>query len=87
VITLHSPHSHLKTCWCVNEDKMSKINKFFLLEDLVFQAYIVFDGMAYNNFSKSSERQSSKEIMILHMSCNKIKKNHIKKNQKELTLI
>jgi hypothetical protein len=82
VITLHSPHSHQKHVGCVNEDQMSKINKLFLLEDLIFQAYIVFDGMAYNNFSKSSERQSSKEIMILHMSCNKIKKN-----QKELTLI
>jgi hypothetical protein len=23
---------------------MSKINKFFLLEDLIFQAYIGFDG-------------------------------------------
>lgn len=66
----------------MNEDKMSKINKFFLLEDLIFEAHIIFDGMAYNNFSKSSERQSSKEIMILHMSCNKIKKN-----QMELTLI
>jgi hypothetical protein len=52
------------------------------LEHLIFQAYIVFDGMANNNFSKSSERQSSKEIIIItHVMQQDKEKSHKEKSK------